>query len=106
VSCGRLGSGGPLVIQPGAVGSFVDVPIPDAARICTVYGPGVAVGLTWLQGPVGTLQPDTAPWDTLPGPPGRNNSGRVTIPCAATALRITLAAPSVAPIQAWIGWER
>jgi len=105
----RVGTGGPVGIPAGGGGAVgVIVPIPADAVVCTVYGIGVQLALTWLQGPTTAPQPSASPWSILPGvvAPGVNHTGRVSIPCGATAIELRPLAPvGPAGAWAWVGWE-
>lgn len=105
----RVGTGGPVGIPAGGGGLVgVIVPVPPDAVVCTVYGVGVQLALTWLQGPTTAPQASAASWTILPGAvaPGVNHTGRVSIPCDAGALELRpLGVVGPAGEWAWVGWE-
>lgn len=105
----RVGTGGPVGIPPGGGGLVgIVLEVPAAAVVCTVYGIGGQLALRWLQGPTRGAQPSAVPWAILPGAGGAglNHSGRVTIPCGATALELRpLGVVGPSGEWAWVGWE-
>lgn len=96
-------------IPPGGGGLVgIVVEVPAAAVVCTVYGIGGQLALRWLQGPTRAAQPSAVPWTILPGAvaPSVNHTGRVSIPCGATAIELRpLAVVGPSGEWAWVGWE-